>query len=64
MVRLGFRIFGDKKWLAAAAELIAAEQECCPSLRFELAPEPGMGPVTIRMTVPAGTKEFLKSILL
>jgi hypothetical protein len=59
-----FRIPGDKKWLAAAAELIAAERECCPFLRFELAAEPGMGPVTIRMTGPAGTKEFLKSILL
>ena len=58
-----FRIPGDKKWLAVAAELIAAERECCPFLRFELTAEPAMGPVTVRMTGPAGTKEFLKSIL-
>jgi len=58
-----FRIPGDKKWLAVAAELIAAERECCPFLRFELIAEPAMGPVTVRMTGPAGTKEFLKSIL-
>jgi hypothetical protein len=58
-----FRIPGDKKWLAAAAELIAAERECCPFLRFELIAEPGMGPVTVRMTGPPGTKLFLESIL-
>lgn len=58
-----FRIPGDKKWLAVAAELIAAERECCPFLRFELTAEPAMGPVTVRMIGPAGTKEFLKSIL-
>jgi len=59
-----FRVPGDKKCLAVAAELIAAERECCPFLRFELTAEPAMGPVTVRMTGPAGTKEFLKSILL
>ena len=48
---------GDKKWLAVAGELIAAERECCPFLRFELTAEPAMGPVTVRMTGPAGTKE-------
>jgi hypothetical protein len=58
-----FRMPGDKNSLAVAAELMAAERECCPFLRFELAAEPGMGPVSIRMTGPSGTKEFLKSIL-
>ena len=58
-----FRIPGDKKWLAVAAELIGAERECCPFLRFELTAEPAVGPFTVRMTGPAGTKEFLKSIL-
>jgi hypothetical protein len=29
--------------LPVAAELRAAERECCPFLRFELAAEPGMG---------------------
>jgi hypothetical protein len=59
-----FRIRDDKRWIAIAAELIAAERECCPFLRFELAVEPEMGPVTLRMTGPSGTKEFLKSILM
>jgi|SRR6266851_9209051 len=58
-----FRIPGDKKGIALAAELIVAERECCPFLRFELAAAPGMGPVTLRMTGPSGTKEFVKSFL-
>jgi hypothetical protein len=32
-------------------------------LKFEVSLEPGMGPVSVRKTGPAGTKEFLKSIL-
>lgn len=59
-----FRIPGDKKWLVVAAELIAAERECCPFLRFELTAEPAMRAVTVRMTGPSGTKAFLESILL
>jgi hypothetical protein len=58
-----FRIPGDKKWISLAAELIATERECCPFLRFELAADPGMGSVTLRMTGPSGTKQFIKSVL-
>jgi len=58
-----FRILGDKKSVALVSELIMAERECCPFLKFELSLEPGMGPVSVRMTGPAGTKEFLKSVL-
>jgi hypothetical protein len=59
-----FRIPGDKKWLALVSDLILAERECCPFLRFDLAAEPNLGPVTLRVTGPEGTKEFLKSILI
>jgi len=58
-----FRILGDKKSIALVSELIMAERECCPFLKFELSLEPGMGPVSVRMTGPARTKEFLKSVL-
>jgi hypothetical protein len=58
-----FRVLGDKKSIAVVADLIVAERECCPFLKFEVSLEPGMGPVSVRMTGPAGTKEFLKSIL-
>jgi hypothetical protein len=58
-----FRIPGEKTWLALATDLIAAERECCPFLTFQLTAEPNMGALTIRITGPEGTKEFLKSIL-
>lgn len=58
-----FRIPGDKKWLAVVMELMLAERECCPFLRFELTAESNMGPLMLRMTGSAGTKDFLKSIL-
>jgi hypothetical protein len=59
-----FRVPGDKKNIALLAELIIAERECCPFLKFELTLEPGMGPVCLCITGPAGTKEFLKTIFI
>lgn len=58
-----FRIPGEKKSIAAVAELIVVERECCPFLTLELAAQPNMGPVIVRMTGPAETKELLKTIL-
>ncbi len=58
-----FRVRGDNKSVALVTELIMAERECCPFLKFELILEPAMGPISVCMTGPAGTKEFLKSIL-
>jgi hypothetical protein len=58
-----FQIPGEKKWLALVAEMMMAERECCPFLTFQLLAEPNLGALTIRITGPAGTKEFLKSIL-
>jgi hypothetical protein len=58
-----FRVPGDKKWMAVVWELMVAERECCPFLTFELTAQPNMGPVSVRVTGPAGTKEFLKTIL-
>ena len=58
-----FRLSGDGKWIELIAELIAAERECCPFLTFELAALPNRGPLIIRVTGPAGTKEFLKTLL-
>ena len=44
------------------ADLIIAERECCPFLTFQLTAESQMGALTLRVTGPDGTKEFLKSI--
>ena len=57
------RIPGDASWIRLVGELIVAERECCPFLAFELAAEPRKGPIILRVTGPAGTKEFLRTIL-
>ena len=57
-----FRVPGDGKWIAIIAKMIVAERECCPFLTFEFVAQPGMGPVIVRVTGPAGAKEFLKAI--
>jgi hypothetical protein len=58
-----FRLPGDGKWIGLIAELIVAERECCPFLAFEMAALPNMGPVIVRVIGPAGTKEFLSTVL-
>ena len=58
-----FRVPGDGKWIGLIAELIVAERECCPFLTFEVAALPNMGPVLVRVIGPAGTKEFLRTVL-
>jgi hypothetical protein len=58
-----FRVPGDGKWVEIVAEMIVAERECCPFLTFELVAQPSMGPVIVRATGPASTKDFLKTVL-
>ena len=58
-----FRLSGDGEWIGLIAELMVAERECCPFLAFEVIALPNKGPVIVRVTGPAGTKEFLKTLL-
>jgi hypothetical protein len=58
-----FRVPGDGKWIAIIAKMIVAERECCPFLTFELVAQPRMGPVIVRVTGPAGSKDFLRTVL-
>ena len=58
-----FRVPGDSNRLGLVAELIVAERQCCPFLTFEMVAQPNLGPIIVRMTGPAGTKEFLKNCL-
>ena len=60
-VRLTFR--SDVELLEEITRVIAAEHRCCQFLRFELVVEPGDGPVTLDVTGPVGTVEFLESLL-
>ena len=45
-------------------EWISRERLCCPFLRFELRVEPQLGPVTLRISGPEGTKDVLKAGIL
>ena len=57
------RLPGDGKSISLLAELMVAERECCPFLTFEMLALPKMGPVIVRVVGPAGTKEFLRTML-
>ena len=58
-----FQFSGEPIWIEIAADLMVAERECCPFLLFELAADPDLGPVTVRITGTRDTKEFLKTLL-
>jgi hypothetical protein len=58
-----FRVPGDKETMTLVSDLIVAERECCPFLTFALTAQPNMGPVSISVTGPPGTKDFLKTTL-
>jgi hypothetical protein len=57
-----FRLPGNGEYFRLLAELLVAERECCPFLTFEFVAQPRMGPVVVRVTGPAGTKDFLKTV--
>lgn len=41
------------------AEMIDLERQCCPFLEFKLTVAAGTGPLTLEVTGPEGTREFL-----
>ena len=49
--------------LPAVAEVVEAERGCCPFLRFVVACEPEQGPVTLEVSGPPGTQQFLRSLV-
>jgi hypothetical protein len=58
-----FRFTPTAGLLALVAEVIEAERRCCRFLRFELVVDPDEGPVHLRLSGPAGTREFLQDLL-
>jgi len=50
---------GEDEWTEGLASFVAVERECCRFFVVELLFEPDLGPVSLRMRGPAGTKEFL-----
>jgi hypothetical protein len=45
--------------VARLGSIVDAERRCCPFLRFALVAEPALGAVTLEITGPSGTVEFL-----
>ena len=53
----------DADALDEIARWVAYERLCCPFLRFAIELAPEGGPVWVRLTGPAGTREFLSAEL-
>jgi len=49
--------------LASIARAVEAEQRCCRFLRFTITVEPDAGPLTLDLTGPQGTREFVAALL-
>ena len=50
---------GGEKWTEGLLRFIAEERECCRFFAFKLLFEPDLGPISLIMRGPAGTKDFL-----
>jgi hypothetical protein len=50
---------GDGGWHEKLLDFVAAERRCCGFFRIELTFEPSLGPVTLTMRGPEGTKAFI-----
>ncbi len=55
------RFADDGTLFARLAEWVRLESVCCPFLEFELRVESRGGPVWLRLTGEAGTKDFVRS---
>lgn len=56
-----FRFEPDE--LVSIARFIASERLCCPFLEIGLTVAPSNGPLTLQLTGPEGTREFLNAEL-
>src|SRR3954468_16765570 len=61
---VGVRLrFADAALLTTVAAVIDAERQCCRFLAFVLTVAPADGPMSLEITGPAGTQEFLSDLL-
>jgi hypothetical protein len=49
--------------IALIAQAVEAERHCCRFLRFAMTVEPDGGPVSLELTGPAGTREFVSALI-
>ena len=53
----------DPDALTSLVTFVENERKCCPFLTFDIVVSPGSGPIWLRMTGPAGTREVLRAEL-
>jgi hypothetical protein len=49
--------------LATIARAVDAERQCCRFLRFQITVEPDGGPISLELSGPPGTREFISALL-
>ena len=59
---LRLRFTADAQILADLARTVDAERLCCRFLSFTITVNPDGGPITLDLTGPAGTREFLAAM--
>lgn len=58
-----WRFEPGEELLSDISSVIEAERKCCRFLRFVVTAEPDAGPISLEVTGPAGTTEFLDQLL-
>jgi hypothetical protein len=53
----------EETTLATIVQAVNAERQCCRFLRFHITVEPDGGPISLELTGPPGTREFLSALL-
>jgi hypothetical protein len=56
-----FSFPNEAEFISRIAEFISNERLCCPFLRFTLNVNSNQGPVSLLLTGPLGTQEFLRA---
>jgi hypothetical protein len=54
---------GEAALIPRITDTIVAERHCCRFLRFDASFEPDNGPITLTVTGPAGTRDFLETLV-
>jgi len=60
---LRLRFDASTEMLSTIMQAVDAERQCCRFLRFVIAVEPDGGPISVELTGPPGTREFLTALL-
>ena|SRR5262245_51417949 len=60
---LRLRFASSTETLAQIARAVEAERRCCRFLQFRITVEPDEGPISLELTGPPGTQEFVAALL-